>query len=36
MLGQIKHQQAAHPVIGKALPHLCKEQDGQSLWMTKK
>jgi hypothetical protein len=36
MLGEIKHQQTAHAVIGKPLPHLSEEQDGQAFGMAKK
>ncbi len=30
----VEHEQRAHPVIGEALPHLGREQEGQSARMT--
>ncbi len=33
MLGEIEDQQAAHPVIGKPLPHLREEENMQALGM---
>src|SRR5690242_1197387 len=33
VLHQVENQQRRHPVIGKALPHLCGEQDRQPFRM---
>ncbi len=33
VLGEIEDEQRAHPVIGKALPHLGEEQDDEALGM---
>ena len=35
VLGQVENQQGAHPVIGKALPHLGEEQDVETLGVAK-
>jgi len=36
MLRQVDDEKAAHPVIGKALPHLGQEQDKQAFRVTEK
>ena len=36
VLGKVKDQESAHPVIGETLPHLCEEQDEQPLGVTQK
>ena len=33
IIDHVENEQRAHPVIGKALPHLRREQEGQALGM---